>query len=152
MEGRITYSMRLSVLALYCIYAVSPIYLSAVAGRNDWITECGQQDKNVTLGIVWVNVLLSKIAGTEQCAAATPLEVRTAGREREFLLIRKKRAVLRETFRVRPLLIKQAEASIIDVPPAMLSFVYKAPPRPQYRYADFSIFSHAGLSPPQPFA
>jgi hypothetical protein len=149
MEGRIKYPLRITVLVLYCIYAMSPIYLSALVGKNDWIAECGDPEKNITVGIVWVNVLLSKIVGAGHGGKpAKPTEVRTEGHEREFILIKKKRAVVRETFRVRPLLIKQAAASTGDRAFAEPSVTYENPLRPNVRFEDLYIFSHVGLSPP----
>jgi hypothetical protein len=149
MESRFKYPLRITVLVLYCIYAMSPIYLSALVGKNDWTAECGDPEKNITVGIVWVNVLLSKIVGADHGGKpAQPTEVRTEGHEREFILIKKKRAVVRETFRVRPLLIKQAAASIGERATAEPSVTYEIPRRPNVRFEDLYIFSHVGLSPP----
>jgi hypothetical protein len=148
MEGRIKYPLRIAVLVLYCVYAMSPIYLSALVGKNDWTAECGDPDKNITIGIVWVNVLLSKIVGADHSGKSAPTEVRTGGHEREFILIKKKRAVVRETFRVRPLLIKQAAASIGERATAEPSVTLEIPRRPNLRFEDLYIFSHVGLSPP----
>jgi hypothetical protein len=148
MEGRIKHALHVVVLVLYCSYAMSPIYLSAMAGRNEWIAERGQQEKNVTLGIVWVNVLLSKMIGADRSLHAAPAEVRNAGHEHEFILIKKERAVLREAFPIMPLRLQMADVSIIDVPPAMLSCTCETPCRSNFHHDDMAISSHTGLPPP----
>jgi hypothetical protein len=148
MEDRIKHALHVVVLLLYCTYAMSPIYLSAMAVRNDWIAERGQQEMKVTLGIVWVNVLLSKMIGADRSLSATPAEVRNVGHEHEFILIKKKRAVLREIFLIRPLRVQQADVSITDIPLARLSCNCETPRRSNFLHDDITISSHTGLPPP----
>ncbi|NTW59661.1 MAG: hypothetical protein HGB21_03065 [Nitrospirae bacterium] len=148
MEGRIKHALHVVVLMFYCSYAMSPIYLSAMAVRNDRIVERGQQEKNVTFGIVWVNVLLSKMIGADRSLPAAPAEVRTGGHEHEFILIKKKRAVLREAFQLRPLRVQLADVSISGGPPAMLSCTGETPRRSNFLHDDITISSHTGLPPP----
>jgi hypothetical protein len=150
MNSRITYSMRFSILVLYCIYAISPIYLSAMAGRNDWVAQCGREDKSITLGIVWVNVLLSKFIPAHPCAPAGPSELTSAEHDREFILIKKKRAVLRESVQVKPDAVHQADGSSARVPAAKPPVADNAPLRKNFLSEDLSNFCHGGLSPPIP--
>lgn len=151
MESRIKHGLHVVVLMFYCSYAMSPIYLSAMAVRNDWIAERGQQKKNVTFGIVWINILLSKMIGADRSLPAAPAEVQTAGHEHEFILIKKKRAVLREAFLISPLRVQLADVSIIDATSAMLSCTGEMPRRSNFLHDDIAISSHTGLPPPFPF-
>jgi hypothetical protein len=148
MEGRIKHALHVVVLVLYCSYSMSPIYLSAMAVRNDWIAVRGQQDNTITLGIVWVNVLLSKMIGADRSLPAALAEVRTAGHEHEFILIKKNRAVLREVFPIRPLWVQLADVSVIDVSLPMLSCTYETLRHSNFLHDDMTISSHAGLPPP----
>ena len=140
--------MHVIVLVFYCSYAISPIYLSAVAGRNDWTAECGHLDRNVTIGIVWVNVLLSKLVGSGHSQPAAPTELHADDREREFILIKKKRDVLRETIRIKPVLVKLAESRLAESPVPTLSCTCDTPHPANYLHDDLTISRHAGLSPP----
>jgi len=152
MEGRIKHVLHVVVLVLYCSYAMSPIYLSAMAARSGWIAQCGHQDKSVTLGIVWVNVLLSRFFPAHHCLPAATTEMIAAEHDREFILIKKKRAVLRESFQVRPDLVQQADVSFPAVTPAKPLSARNALCRQKFRYEDLSNFCHGGLSPPLPSA
>ena len=152
MNIRIKYSMHISILVLFCIYAISPIYLSAMAGRNDWIAQCGHEDKSITLGIVWVNFLLSKFLPAHQCAPAAPSELVSAEHNREFILIKKKRAVLRESVQVKPDLMQQVDGSSTHVLSAKPLFANNALLHKNICSKDLSNFCHGGLSPPLPSA
>ncbi|MHB8845924.1 MAG: hypothetical protein ACYC7L_14395 [Nitrospirota bacterium] len=152
MDGRVTYMLRLSVLVLYCFYAVSPVYLTSAAGRGARLAECGYGDSNVTCGIVWINVLLSGLVPAHQDAPAATMELAADEHDREFILVKNKRAVLRERVQLRPALVLQAAGPAADVPHAKPFFVDSAPLRSNFRYDDLLTFCHGGLSPPVPFA
>ena len=144
--------MRVSILVLYGIYAVSPVYLSAMSGRHDWIVPCGHQDKDISLGIVWVNVLLSKFLPAHQCVQTTTTEMTAAGQDREFILVKKKRAVLRESFSFKPDLVLQTGGSAAAGEPAKPLPLDAASCHPNGRCDDLLAFCRGGLSPPGPFA
>jgi hypothetical protein len=148
MDSRMKYALRVSILVFYCIYAVSPVYLTSVAGRSDWLHECGHQEMDVTCGIVWINVLLSKLVATHQHMPTMPLEMASTEHDRGFILVKKQRAVLRESFQVKPDQVQQTDGSSTDIPPNMPPVVNSALRFPQFRYENFYIFTHAGLSPP----
>lgn len=152
MEGWITYLLRLSILALYCVYAVSPVYLTSAAGRGEGLAECGHGDINVTCGIVWINVLLSELVPAHLEAPVMARELAASEHDREFFLVKNKRAVLRERVQLKPALVLQAAGLAAAVPLAKPSFVDASPPRPNFRYDDLLTFCHGGLSPPVPFA
>ncbi len=136
------------ILAFYCIYAISPVYLSAMSGREHpaaW----GASERNVTMGIVWVNVLLSSLTEVHGIGTLASLSVQADETGREFILIKKKRALLSETYRVRPLFETQA---------VVTAFTGYPRPRPQafddsrglpVRQVGQPLSSHLGLSPPQ---
>ncbi len=131
-------------LALYCIYAVSPIYLSAMIGR-DHLAAAG--DRSVTVGIVWVNVILSSFADTHEGAAATAaLQADEEGRK--FILIRKKRALSIETYKVRPFFEELYDVALGVDRPEPRSCVAEVAPRLRIRHTDIPLSHHLGLSPP----
>ncbi len=136
------------ILAFYCIYAISPIYLSAMSGREH-VAPWGAPERNVTLGIVWVNVLLSSLADVHGTGTPASPSVQADETSREFILIKKKRALLSETYRVRPLFETQAIVTV---------FTGYSGPRQQafddsrslpVRQSGQPLSSHLGLSPPQ---
>jgi hypothetical protein len=130
------------------MYAISPIYLSALIVKRGSIVEAGPAAQKVTVGIVWVKVLLSSLSRGRDAGAAAARELKANDQEREFILIRKKRAVLPDVFRIRPLLEKTAVLSLPAVSPVLTSGVHKVPCRRCFRQENMSIFIHAGLSPP----
>jgi hypothetical protein len=148
MQGRIKHTLCIMTVVVYCIYAMSPIYLSALAAKDEWISEPGHSEQNFTLGIVWLDVLLSAIDEPDLCAPAKPLEISAREDEREFFLIKKKRAVHRETFRIKPLLEKLPDISTSAAQPALPSFAGEVVRRPNFRSEEIYVFSHVGLSPP----
>jgi hypothetical protein len=77
-----------------------------------------------------------------------PLEMASAEHDREFILIKKQRAVLRESFHVKPDQVQQADVSSIGIPPNMPPVVNRTLRFPRFRYENFYILTHAGLSPP----
>jgi hypothetical protein len=150
MNNRLGYAVRILVLACYCGYAISPIYLSTAAFGGDGKTGCGHREADVTLGIVWVNVLFSQLLNVHQCVPESGPIVRTAAHDREFILIKKKRAVLRESYQVRPLQSETAEASTPGDAPAAPLPVTAAPRSAHGGHKDFPFLSYGGLSPPLP--
>lgn len=149
MAGRIKYALRISILVFYCIYAVSPVYLTSAAGGNDRFAECGRQEMDVTCGIVWINVLLSTLVAADRPAPAMSPDMASAEHGRGFILVRKQRAVLRESIQVKPEQAQRAGGSSTDLlppmPPPVVARTFRSSP---FRYEDFCLFSHAGLSPP----
>ncbi len=150
MRDRLTQLLRTATLALYCIYAMSPIYLSALTDKKELFVACGRPAEKVTVGIVWVKVLFSSLcSGDEETAAAVPRELKANDQERDFILIKKKRAVLRGGLRIKPRLEKLADVPLTHLSPVLSSWADEAPCRVHFRQENIALFSHAGLSPPR---
>lgn len=150
MRGRILYAMRLAILALYCAYTVSPIYLSAMAGAKDTLVSCGDPSQKVTVGIVWLRVLVSSLCGDdEEAPAVAAREVRGHDSENDFILIKKKRAVLREEPRLSPPLAKAVDVPVPPAAPLLAAFARETRWPRCFRQENISLYAHAGLSPPR---
>lgn len=152
MNGRTTYVLRFSILVLYGFSAVSPVYLTSAAGRGDGLAECGRGDIHVACGIVWINVLLSELVPAHPCVPTRTAALTANEHDREFILVKNKRAVLRERVQLRPALVLQAAGPAADVPLVKPFFIDASPHRPSFRYDDLLTFCHGGLSPPAPVA
>ncbi len=135
------------ILAFYCIYAISPVYLSAIGGREH-TAAWGASERNVTMGIVWVNVLLSSLTEVHGTGTPVPASVQADETGREFILIKKKRALLNETYRVRPLLESQAVVTAFTGSPEPRLLAFDGSRGPQVRHSDQPLSTHLGLSPP----
>ena len=147
MNGRFRYAVHLLVLVFYCGYAISPIYLSLAMNQGSARAGAHQQAE-VTLGIVWVNVLLSQVLPGHAGAPRAETEVSGAAQEREFILVRKKRAVLRETCEVRPVLTEQTLPAAGEISPDVLRRVSSVPVAVYGRSKDHALPGHGGLAPP----
>ncbi len=135
------------ILALYCVYAISPIYLSTVGGRDH--TLAGQLQSGVTMGIVWVKVVLSSLADVHRGGSvAAPAAMQDEEQGREFILIRKKRALFRETFRIRPFFKEEVVLAASPDRPEPPAGAIGDPRSLQVRHNDIPLSHHLGLSPP----
>ena len=148
MTRQFIYIVRLAVLVLFCMYAMSPIYRSATTARNAKPFSCGEEP-GVTVGIVWVNIVLSSMiddGGSD--AASGDAAVSSDDQDRDFVLIHKKRAVLRNAHDLAPLM-KTILASVDDgdaIAPA--APVHEVPQDLRHRLQDSTHYLHLGLSPP----
>ncbi len=132
------------ILALYCVYAISPLYLSTLSGREHVLA--GRTEPGIMMGIVWVKVVLSSLVDVRPGDAPAVMQADEQGRE--FILIRKKRALFSETFRVRPVFEEGAVlAPSLDrlEPPAG---AVDDPRSLQVWHNDTPLSRHLGLSPP----
>ncbi len=144
MTGRTTQRLQKLVLALYCIYAISPIYLSAMEGRQHFLA--AGTERSVTVGIVWVNVLLTSLVDEDRGGGGAAVEAGSQGQE--FILIRKKQALLNETFRIRPVLEEETDLSAGPDQPELMAGAFDVPPSQHFRHRDIPLSHHLGLSPP----
>ena len=141
--------MRRLVLAVYCIYAMSPVYLSAMGGRNDWLAPEGQPEQGVTIGIVWVNVVLASLVDGDRGGCGTACAAVENGEQgQEFILIKKKRALVSETFRLRPVFAHGTDPAARPGRHELVPGALDVPRSLQFRHTDTPLSHHLGLSPP----
>ncbi|MDA8100900.1 MAG: hypothetical protein M0042_14885 [Nitrospiraceae bacterium] len=143
MNARIKYAVQVVVFLLYSVYAVSPIYASAFVGRSD-LTAGGS---GVTVGIVWVNALLASLVDHDRPERPAIESGDPDDRDGEFILIKKKRAVLPDSLRIEPLFGATVRADGLNMqglPPRAreISLHLFSP------YDDQALSRHLGLSPP----
>ncbi|MDH4162999.1 MAG: hypothetical protein OEW15_09965 [Nitrospirota bacterium] len=144
--------IRTAVLVLYSIYAFSPIYLSTSAIRSLEPLSFDDEGKDISIGIVWVNIVLSSVISDDRVGATTaPLEVAPNEKDPDFFLIKKKRAVLRHTQELpapeqtSPVLLENDEEFV----PAVREYMVVQDLR--HRLSNSSHYLHIGLSPPLRF-
>ncbi len=150
MQSRLFHAARLLLLFFYGAYSLSPIYASASADCTD---VCHAQRSHVhqyTMGIVWMNVLLSSLGDDEEIGGQRPAgETSLSAVDTDLILIKKKRAVLREQ---QP--APAPTATAVPTPPgtdSSLRAVHATgtPLDLKHRQSDGYSSLHAGLSPPQ---
>ncbi len=149
MCGRIKHITRASVLVLFSLYAISPIYMSTVIGVEGKRFERERSARNVTIGIVWLKVLASSFLDDDQDDNNDAVaQVFTSSQDGGLILIKKKHVLFREQFEVKPHLET-------DVLPRSTSEDHVASPRefeipkePRHRETDGYLSLNTGLSPP----
>ncbi len=147
MNGRTIQGLRTSVLLLYCVYAMSPIYLSAM-GREHLPEAWSGQERTITMGIVWVNVLLTSLVDDDHRDATGAAAVQSDDPGKDFILIRKTRGLFSETFRLRPLFFQEHATFFADGQLELSSGAVDVAAVLPFRRSDVPISRHLGLSPP----
>ena len=149
MATNLTYALRVAVLVVYACYAFSPIYLSVSVGDDVPRRDHGPLSQTYSLGIVWVNVLLSSVLEDGTAHTTTSEEAFVAQQDPDLILIKKKRAVSREQAPVPPAVEIPPLSFESTATPRALSHEYEITRDPQHRETDGYSSLHAGLSPPQ---
>ncbi len=144
MSSRFHATVRVLLLVFYGIYSLSPIYASAgsCAGRCFPVHEHGY-----SVGIVWVNVLLSALA--DEIGSDPADETSVSQDDPDLILIKKKRAVLREQRVAAPPTFATSVPKDISTVPGPSSYrVQEVPLDLKHRESDGYSTLNAGLSPP----
>ena len=135
---------RVAILLLYAIYALTPIHLCAMEGDGNGGGARLLAGKHSSTDIVWVNVLFSSLINDDAPSG-------DAQEGDDVVLVRKRRAVLREHVLAKPL--HETE----DLPPTdseqgSQSFhEYELTKRPAHQDTDGYLALNTGLSPPVSF-
>ncbi len=143
-------AIRILLLFIYGIYALSPIYASATVGCTDRLHNQREHLSHYTVGIVWVDVLLSELQEDDGDNAASPSAV--AAPDPEHFLIKKKRAVLREQPAVTPPVSVARTFPALAETAVPVSYITDAPLDLKHHESDGFSSLHAGLSPPHPLS
>jgi hypothetical protein len=150
MLERLKKAGRISLLLLYGAYALSPIYASAPISASGGSPLKGrQQPATMSMGIVWVNVLLSSLLDAEIEQASTAGGTTLAEQDGELILIKKKRAVLRERQVAAPPIV--SAITLQDAPAdhdLLAVHIHEIPLDPMHRASNGYRTLHTGLSPP----
>jgi hypothetical protein len=149
MAKKLRYALRVAVLVLYGCYALSPIYLLVAAGDDDLRRDLCRPSQDYSMGIVWVNVLLSSLLEEGKGDATTSVKASLAQQDPDLILIKKKRAVFREQYAVTQPIDTIALSLDSTVKPLASFHEYEIPLDPQHRETNGYSSLHAGLSPPQ---
>ena len=139
MTSRLTYVLRVSTLVLYGVYAMSPLYKMLA-------DEPGKIDE--TVGIVWVKMVLSELSQEDNDNhSSQPVELSMDDPQNDFVLVRKKRAVLRENLDFAPCRQEIKGALSGDLPPLIPTAFLVPLDLTEHRSDDYTSL-HQGLSPP----
>jgi hypothetical protein len=139
---------RILVLPLFIMYALSPIYMTGEIGEDPRASlELSQKD--VTFGVVWVQFLVEAMIEEERIPGPLPGSPALESQpDDEMVLIKKKRILLRENYKLQPVFqVVMAEETIEDST-LFLSSTYDIPRDLIHNHADGYYSLSTGLSPP----
>ncbi len=148
MSSRFHSTVRFLLLLFYGIYSLSPIYASTPTNCSD-CRDHRRHSHPYSVGIVWVNVVLSSLADDEIDGQGPAGEASLSEDTTDLILIKKKRAVLREQDAVPS---PPPSISTLPVVPTGQHLaacrVREIPLDLKHRESDGYSTLHAGLSPP----
>jgi len=151
MLWKIRHISRVAFLFLYAIYAFTPIHMYAMAGGVNGRPGRLLAAKHASTDIVWANVLFSFFADDDEDIEAPAAGARifsTAQQGGDIVLVKKRRALIREQLDVKPLFDTKT------LPPGGLERLsarfqeYKIAEEPLPRVTDVCLTLNTGLSPP----
>lgn len=148
MQGTIKNIAR-AVLLLYGIYAFSPVYMSLNISGSHGLDDNSSSTKRVSIGIVWVNFLVSAVVFHDNDAAEAADGLVSAGAQGDdMILIKKKRVVCRSKCRIKPILttdfLPAGGTEHSDAPASEYEIVGD----PLHKETGVYIYLSTGLSPP----
>jgi hypothetical protein len=143
--------IRIFVLFLYVFYAVTPVSMYAMADGDG--TRCGiLPGKHVSTDIIWANGLFPSLIDEDDMPSTAARISDNALPGNSAVLVKKRRAVFREQFGVKPLFdIKLLLSGGLDRPPAR-SPEFDITKNPLLRKACGYLVLNADLSPPLLFS
>ncbi len=139
--------VRIFFLFLYALYAFTPVHMYAMAGGGGTRSLLHTR-KHASTDIVWANVLYSFLVDDDDTPPAGVGISADASPDGDVVLVKKRRALLREQFDIKPLF------DIEMLPPGGLertpftSAEYETAKTPLLRETDVCLVLNAGLSPP----
>lgn len=94
---------RALILPFFLMYALSPLYLSSMSDGAG-IADLHRADNNVTVGIVWLSSLIDSIVPEDDMLPMRGIHAVQAEQDDVMILIKKKRVLARESYKLRPIL------------------------------------------------
>ncbi len=150
MLWKVRHMGRIFFLLLYAIYALTPIHMYAMSGGGNGGPGRFHPGKHASTDIVWVNVLFASLFDNDDVEApsAGARISAGAGPGGDMVLVKKRRAVCREQFDVKPLFdTKTLHPGCFEQPLAG-SLGYEIAKDPLLRETDGCLTLNTGLSPP----
>ncbi len=151
MLWKIRHISRVAFLFLYAIYAFTPIHMYAMTGGGNGRPGRLLAAKHASTDIVWANVLFSFFADDDDDIEAPAAGARIYSivqQGGDIVLVKKRRALIREQLDVKPLFDTKT------LPPGGLERLsarfqeYKIAEEPLPRVTDVCLTLNTGLSPP----
>ncbi len=141
--------LRGVVLTFYFIYALSPLYCT-FQPVNENIIGGRHPSGQASVGIVWLNVLISSFTHDAQASEGRAAARLAAASCDDMILIKKRRAVLREQREVRPLNETVFLPRIDRDCPETASRYFDVRGKTGLQVRDGHVAPSTGLSPPLP--
>ena len=148
MLRKVRHTGRIAFLLLYAIYALTPIYMYAMAGGNNEGFGRLLSDKHTATDIVWANVLFSSPDDAVEAPSAGVRILSNAHQGGDMVLVKKRRALAREQLDVKPLFDTKTLSPGGVERPLMRSLEYEIAKGPLLRETDGCLTLNTGLSPP----
>ncbi len=151
MLWKIRHISRVAFLFLYAIYAFIPIHVYAMAGADNRSPSRFLAGKHASTDVVWANVLFSFFGDDDDEIEPPAVGARifsNAQQGGDVVLVKKRRALVREQFDIKPLFDTKT------LPPGGLerlptnSQEYEVAKDPLPRVTDVCLTLNTGLSPP----
>ncbi len=151
MLWKIRHISRVAFLFLYAIYAFTPVHMYAMAGGGNRGPDRLRAAKHASTDIVWANVLFSFLEDDDDDTGPPTVSARsvsTVQQGGDVVLVKKRRALVREQFDIKPLFDTKT------LPPGGLERLsarfqeYKIAEEPLPRVTDVCLTLNTGLSPP----
>jgi len=131
--------VQLGLLLFFSVYALSPIYVSAQIDHHGKV----QVDQGLAKGIVWVEMLLSTLSGQD------PNDADSNGVDDHMhVLVKKKRAVIRESISLKPLFSVVTLSSVPDDLVIVSSYSNEISHDLRHHESEGYYTLNSGLSPP----
>jgi hypothetical protein len=139
---------RIAFLLLYAIYALTPIHLYAMSGGSNGSSGRLLAGKHTSTDIVWANVLFSSPDDDIEAPFAGVRMFSTAHQGGDMVLVKKRRALVREQLDVKPLFDTKTLSPGGLERPLVRSLEYEIAKDPLLRETESSLTLNTGLSPP----
>lgn len=137
------------LVLIYGIYALSPSYAQFRAKDGADEISGGPLYRGLQVGILWVNVLFDALTDAEQAGDHNRAEqILRSSQDEDMVLVKRKRAIQREDYSVRPHLDAGTVLAEDPLPLLPQSFSFGILHDPVHRHADGDHSLSAGLSPP----
>ena len=151
MLWKIRHISRVAFLFLYAIYAFTPIHMYAMTGGCNGRPGRLLAGKHASTDIVWANMLFSFFDDDDDEIEAPTADARifsNAQQGGDIVLVKKRRALVREQFDIKPLFdTKTLPPGGLERPSARFQ-EYKIAEEPLPRLTDVCLTLNTGLSPP----
>jgi hypothetical protein len=148
MMRKVKHTGRIAFLLLYVIYALTPIYMYAMAGGSNERFSRLLSTQHAAKDIVWANVLFSSLNDEVEAPSTGAHILSNAQQSGEMVLVKKRRALVREQLDVRPLFDTKTLSPGGVLRPLMRSLEYEIAKDPLLRETESCLVLNTGLSPP----